>query len=335
MTVDLTTRYLGMTLRNPVVVSSCPLTGCLRTLERLEEAGAAAVVLPSLFEEQLEHESRQLHQLGEYGAEAHAEALHYFPPFEEYNQGTRESLKHLEHAKRALAIPVIASLNGVSPGGWVSYAKKIEEAGADALELNIYFPVTDFETTSAEVESRYVDLVAAVRGATRLPLAVKIGPYFAALPNVAKRLVDAGADGLVLFNRYLHPDIDLERLELALEMDVSSRSEMRLPLRWIGILRGPLSVSLAATSGVHSGGDVLKLLLAGADVAMIASVLLQRGPHYLAEVVSEIRSWLERREYESVAQMKGTMSRNHVPNREAYERANYVKTLIAYTSKMP
>ena len=232
-------------------------------------------------------------------------------------------------------IPVIASLNGASPGGWIANAKKLEDAGADALELNIYFLTTDFETTSADVETRYVDLVAAVRRATRLPLAVKIGPYFAALPNLARRLIDAGADGLVLFNRYLHPDIDLDSLELALDLELSTPAEMRLPLRWIGILRGPLSTSLAATSGVHSANDVLKLLLAGADAAMMASTLLRHGPHHLATILADVRAWLEEREYESVTQLKGSMSREHVPNREAYERANYVKTLVSYTSKLP
>lgn len=335
MTVDLTTRYLGMTLRNPLVVSSCPLTGCLQTLERLEEVGAAAVVLPSLFEEQFEHESQELHQLRECGAEASPEAHDYFPAFEEYNRGAEEYFEFLKQAKRSLTIPVIASLNGASPGGWISYAKKLEDAGADALELNIYFLTTDVETTSAEVEARYVDLVAAVRRATMLPLAVKIGPYFAALPNLAKRLVNAGADGLVLFNRYLHPDIDLERLELALDLELSTQAELRLPLRWIGILRAPLSASLAATSGVHSGNDVLKLLLAGADAAMIASALLEFGPQYLATILGEVRTWLEQREYESVNQLKGSMSRDNVPNRETYERANYVKTLVSYTAKMP
>jgi dihydroorotate dehydrogenase (fumarate) len=335
MTVDLTTDYLGMKLRNPLVVSSCPLTGSLPALRRLEEVGAAAVVLPSLFEEQLEHDSQQLHQLCELGAETSPEALDYFPPFDEYNRGPTESLKHLEEAKRALGIPVIASLNGASPGGWVSYARRMEEAGADALELNIYLLATNPETTSADVEARYAELVAAVRQATKLPLAVKIGPYFAALPNLARRLVQAGADGLVLFNRYLHPDIDLERLEILLELDLSIPAELRLPLRWIGILRSHLSASLAGTSGVHSGADAIKLLLAGADVAMVASALLKHGPHHLTAMLNEIRSWLEQREYESVSQMTGSMSLSHVPNREAYDRANYVRTLVSYTSRMP
>jgi dihydroorotate dehydrogenase (fumarate) len=291
-----------MTLRNPLVVSSCPLTGCLQTLERLEEVGAAAVVLPSIFEEQLDHESQELHELREYGAEASPEAHDYFPAFEEYNRGVKQHFEFVEQARNALHIPVIASLNGASPGGWVANAKKLEDAGVDALELNIYFLTTDFETTSADVETRYVELVAAVRRATRLPLAVKIGPYFAALPHLARRLIDAGADGLVLFNRYLHPDIDLERLELALDLELSTPAEMRLPLRWIGILRGPLSASLAATSGVHSADDLLKLLLAGADATMMASTLLRHGPRHLATILADVRVWLEEREYESVTQ---------------------------------
>jgi dihydroorotate dehydrogenase (fumarate) len=336
MAVDLTTRYLGMTLRNPLVVSSSPLTGSLTTLQRLEEVGAAAVVLPSLFEEQLTDKIAEQHPTGSPAASKSAAALADLPAFTEYNQGPDQWFKHLEQSKQALSIPVIASLNAASNGDWVSIAKRIEDAGADALELNIYLLATDSETTSADIEARYVDLVAGVRNATKLPLAVKIGPYFAALPNLAKRLVGAGADGLVLFNRYPHPDIDLERLELALEMELSTEAELRLPLRWIGILRGQLlSTSLAASSGVRTGSDVLKLLLAGADVAMVASALLQLGPGHLAKMLAELSPWLEERKYATVEQIKGNMSRDKAIGREAYERANYVKTLVSYTSKMP
>ncbi|HUY93197.1 MAG TPA: dihydroorotate dehydrogenase-like protein [Pirellulales bacterium] len=335
MTLDLTSRYLGIALRNPLVVSSCPLTGSLPTLERLEAVGAGAVVLPSLFEEQLQDSGARLRLSRESGAAAAGGASADLPAFDEYNRGVEEWFKHLAEAKRALSIPVIASLNAASPGGWVSNAKRIEDAGADALELNIYLLATDSETTSAEVEARYVDLVATVRQATKLPLAVKIGPYFAALPNLAKRLVDAGADGLVLFNRFPNPDIDLEHLQLALEMELSAEAELRLPLRWIGILRSQLSASLAASSGVRTGGDALKLLLAGADATMIASALLEHGPGHLAAILEELRQWLERHHFTTLEEIKGSMSKDHAPGREAYERANYVKTLISYTAKMP
>jgi dihydroorotate dehydrogenase (fumarate) len=333
MRVDLTTHYLGLTLRNPVVASACPLTGELDSLLRLEHAGVGAVVLPSLFEEQIEHEEMELHRVREFGAESFAEALSYFPELEDYNTGPESYLELIESAKKQCTVPVIASLNGTSKGGWVRYAREIEQAGADALELNVYFLATDPDATADQVESQYLDLVSAVRETVSVPLAVKIGPYFSSLPNMARRLVAAGAAGLVLFNRFMQPDIDLERLAVDPQVELSTAVEMRLPLRWIAILRPQLSVSLAATTGVHTADDVLKLLLVGADVAMSASALLKHGPDHVRTLVEGVRRWMEAKAYDSVDQMKGSMSAGHAPDPGAFERANYMKALTSYTTE--
>jgi dihydroorotate dehydrogenase (fumarate) len=330
MSVDLRTQYLGLELKNPLVVSACPMTANLDNLHRLEEAGAAAAVMPSLFEEQLVHDQMELFEYYGDPADSFQEAQSYFPELGDYDPGPDAYLRTLEAAKGAVEIPIIGSLNGTTPGGWTRYARMIEQAGADALELNIYLVATDIDATGAEVESRYLELVEAVRESIKIPLAVKIGPFFSSLPNMAKRLWSAGADGLVLFNRFLQPDIDLETLTVTPNLVLSNSDELRLPLRWIAILRGRLGLSLAATTGVHAAQDVLKLLLAGADVAMTASSIYKNGPGHLRTLVDGVRTWLEEREYASVEQMKGSVSRENIRDPEAYERANYVKTLTTF-----
>jgi dihydroorotate dehydrogenase (fumarate) len=329
---DLTTEYLGLALRSPLVASSSPLTGDLDGLRRLEDAGAAAVVLPSLFEEEINFESSELDRLLETGAETFGEAPSYFPELDDYNTGPARYLELVANAKRALGIPVIASLNGTSPGGWLEHAKLIEEAGADALELNVFVVAADPDTTAESVESGYCELVRSVRRDVRIPLAVKIGPYFSAFAHTARALVEAGADGLVLFNRFYQPDLDLASLEVSPRITFSTSEELRLPLRWIGILHGQISASLAATSGVHTAVDVLKVLLAGADVAMMASALLERGPRQIARLEREILEWMEEREYASVRQLRGSVSRRAVPDPGAFERGNFMKALKSYSS---
>ena len=331
MTVDLSTRYLGLELKNPLVASASPLTGDLNTLRRLEEAGAAAAVMPSLFEEQIVHDEIEIHRLYEYRSESFAESLSYFPEVLQSSSGPQNYLQRIEEAKQTVTIPVIASLNGASPGGWTRYAHDMQEAGADALELNIYFIPTDAAMTAADVERRYVDLVALVRQSVSIPLAVKIGPNFTALPHFAQQLAEAGADGLVLFNRYLEADIDLDALQIKPDLVLSNRHEARVPLRWIAILRDQLSISLAASSGVHRWQGAVKLLLAGADVTMMTSALLKNGPDFLRTLLAEMRSWLEEKEYTSITQLKGSMSRGNCPDPSALERANYMKALASFT----
>lgn len=336
MSVDLSTYYLGMKLNNPLGVAACPpLTGDLDMLRRLESAGASVAVMPSLFEEQIEHEELEFNRLFEYQAESFAEALTHFPTLEDYNTGPRDYARHIEEAKKAVSIPIIGSLNGHSSGGWIRYAKMIEEAGADALELNIYFVPTDPDMTAADVEQRYIDLVASVRQSVELPLSVKIGQNFTSLPHLAQHLVAAGADGLVLFNRYAEADIDLDTLHFKPDLVLSNRHEARVPIRWIAVLRDQLPVSLAATSGVHRLQGAVKLLLAGADVTMMAAILLMNGPGFLRRLLDEMTGWLEEHEYESVEQMKGSMSRGNCPDPSALERANYMKALTTYTMEHP
>ncbi|MBN2114571.1 MAG: dihydroorotate dehydrogenase-like protein [Acidimicrobiia bacterium] len=332
--MNLETSYLGMTLSSPLVVAASPLGRRLGNLRRLEEAGAAALVLPSLFEEQIEHDSYQTHAVLEAGAGVYQEAARgYLPEAPEgYVNGSDRYLALLGEARQALKIPVIASLNGASTGGWVEYAHKMEDAGASALELNVYFVAADPDETGEQVERRYLDLVAAVRGAVQLPLAVKVGAYFSSMANMARRLVAAGADGLVLFNRFYQPDIDIEDLKVRSNVELSSSAELRLPLRWIAILKGRVEASLAATTGVHTTADVLKLVMAGADVAMSASALLRHGPDWLTKVRAEMAAWMEEHEYESVEQMKGSMSQRAADDPAAFERANYMETLITYAT---
>ena len=333
MSVDLTTTYLGLKLKNPLVASASPLTGNLEALRQLEENGIAAVVMPSLFEEQIEHDEAQIDRLYRYQAESYAESLSFFPETENYSKGPQEYLDLLEEAKSELTIPVIASLNGHTPGGWTRYAQMLEEAGADAIELNIYFVPTDCGMDALEVEQRYVDLVASVRQSINIPLAVKIGSQFTSIPNIAYRLMTVGADGLVLFNRFLEPDLDLETLQIAPDLVLSQPYEVRLPLRWIAILRDQIQCSLAATSGVHHAADVSRVLLVGADAAMITTALLKKGPRHAHTILSELTAWLIEKEYESVEQLKGSMSRANCPDPSALERANYMKALTSYTKE--
>ena len=331
MAANLESAYLGLELRNPLVASPSPMTGKLEYLLRLDEAGIGAVVLPSLFEEQIEHEERQLDAVEDFGSESYGEALDYFPPLSGYNTGTDNYLELIRDAKKALQIPVIASLNGVTPGGWLRYAKMIEEAGADALELNIYLVAADPRVSGAEIEQQYIDLVEAVRKEVTIPLAVKVGPYFSSIANMMVRLQDAGANGLILFNRFLQPDIDLESLQVHPNVELSTSFESRLPLRWIALLRDELGTSLAATTGVQGAPDLIKLLLVGADAVMTTSALLRRGPDYTSSILHGLRTWREENEYVTVEQMKGSMSRDKSGDPGAFERANYVKTLISYT----
>jgi dihydroorotate dehydrogenase (fumarate) len=305
------------------------------SLKRLEESGASAAVLPSLFEEQIEHDEREIGGLYESHVESFAESLSYFPEMSTYNTGSREYLGLIEQAKASVTMPIIGSLNGSSLGGWTRYAKLIEDAGADALELNVYLVPTDPDQTEDDVEQRYVELVANVAESVTIPVAVKIGAYFTSAPNFIPQLIDAGADGVVLFNRYLEPDIDLDTLEAAPNLVLSSRHELRLVLRWIAIMRDHVQASLAATSGVHFAEDVIKALLVGADVTMLATVLLRYGPPTIGKLIEETERWMEEHEYVSVDQMKGSMSHRNCPDPSALERANYMKALTSFTNEHP
>lgn len=329
--VDLTTQYLGLTLSSPLVASASPLSQRVETVQRLEQAGVAAVVMYSLFEEQIIQSSLEIDHLLSHGAESFAESLSYLPDSGRYAVGPERYLEQVERLKRAVKIPIIGSLNGVSPGGWVQYAKLIQEAGADALELNIYFLPIDSNLTSAELEQNYVDLVRAVRAEITIPLAVKLSPYFTALPNLAWRLMEAGADGLVLFNRYYQPDLDLEQLAVVPNLRLSSSDELRLPLRAVALLYGRVPTDFAITSGVHTAPDVLKCMMAGAKVACMASALL-RGDYQeqVRGVLADIVAWMEEHEYESIMQMQGSMSQRAVAEPAAFERANYMKVLSSF-----
>jgi dihydroorotate dehydrogenase (fumarate) len=330
MTVELETTYLGLRLRSPLVASASPLTGQLDSLRELERAGVGAVVLPSLFEEQIEHDQLDLHELLEHATYSFGEALTWFPELDDYNTGPGAYLEHLRAAKAALQIPVIASLNGVSPGGWLHYARLCEESGADALELNVYAVETDPELSATEVEERTLTLVRRVRDEVTIPLAIKVGPFYSAFAHTARRLREAGADGLVLFNRFLHPDIDLESFDVVPTLRLSTPDELRMPLRWVAILRGRVDVSLAATGGVHDWEGVLKLLLVGADVVMMASALLQRGPEAARDALDGLQSWMVEQEYASVEQLQGSLSHAYSPDPGSFERANYMRALVSF-----
>jgi len=327
---DLTTRYLGLDLASPLVAAASPLCEDLDNLRRLEDAGAAAVVLHSLFEEQLTRESAALDRALSAGADSNPEALSYFPDLQSYNLGPDGYLEHIRKAKAALGIPVIGSINGVSSGSWVDYARRIEQAGADAVELNVYFIPTDAHLTGAAVEQQYCDLVRDVKAAIGIPLAVKVGHQFTAFANVARRLEEAGADALVLFNRFYQPDLDLDRLEVVSALTLSQPYELLLRLHWVAVLYGRLQADLAVTGGVHEARDVLKAMMAGATVAMMASALLKRGIPHLAAVRRDLAAWMDEHEYESIRQMRGSLSQRSAANPEAYERANYVKVLSSY-----
>ena len=330
---DLSTTYLGLALSSPLVASASPLCEDLGNLRRMEEAGAAAVVLHSLFEEQLTRESDVLNEALSTGTDSFAEALSYFPDLQSYNLGPDGYLEHIRKAKAALGIPVIGSINGVSSGGWVDYARRIEQAGADALELNVYFIPTDAHLTGAAVEQQYCDLVRDVKGAIGIPLAVKVGHQFTAFANVARRLEEAGADALVLFNRFYQPDLDLENLEVVSSLSLSQPYELLLRLHWVAVLYGRIQADLAVTGGVHEAPGVLKAMMAGANVTMMASALLKHGIGHLAKVRRELGQWMTENEYESIRQMRGSLSQRSAANPEAFERANYVKVLSSYALK--
>lgn len=328
--IDLTTSYLGMQLKNPVVASSSPLSQKVETALKLQEAGVSAIVMYSLFEEQIMRESLIHHEDLMRGTDSFAEALNYLPDFGQYTIGPDSYIDHVRNIKKALEIPIIGSLNGVSNTGWIDYAQKIEDAGIDALELNIYNLPTDIDLTSSELEEQYLRLVASIREKVNIPLAVKLSPYITAMPNFVKRLQETGIDGLVLFNRFYQPDFDLEELEVFPNLILSSSDEMRLPLRWIAILYGRVKVDFALTSGVHTAQDVLKAVMAGASVTTIASEFLQNGIDSAAIILSELKEWMIEHEYESINQMKGSMSQGAVALPQNFERANYMKVLSSY-----
>lgn len=325
--IDLTTRYLGLTLRTPLVPSASPLSQEIASIRRLEDAGASAVVLYSLFEEQLRQESMELDHHLSTGTDSFAESLTYFPQPSEFRLGPEGYLEHIRKAKEAVDIPIIASLNGATVGGWTKFAQEIEQAGADALECNIYYIPTDPELKAAEIEQTYVDIVWAVKSAISIPVAIKISPFFTNVANVAKRLDDAGADGLVLFNRFYQPDIDLEELEIRPNVLLSTQQALRLPLTWIGILYGKLKASLAATGGIHDPQDAIKMLMVGANVTMLCSSLLRNGINQLRHMERGIVDWMEQHEYESVKQMQGSMSQMRCPDPSAFERAQYMRAV--------
>jgi dihydroorotate dehydrogenase (fumarate) len=330
---DLTTTYLGLTLKNPLVASSSPLCQEVGNIRQMEDAGASAVVLHSLFEEQLTLESQDLDHFLTHGTESFAEALTYFPDLDDYKLGPEEYLEHIRKAKAAVQIPVLASLNGVSTGGWIRHAKKIEQAGADALELNVYYIPTDPDMSGAQVEQMYMDLVRDVRASIKIPVAVKLGPYFSAMASMAHRLEKAGANGLVLFNRFYQPDFDLERLEVTPNLVLSRSDELRLRLTWVGILYGHTKADMAITGGVHTAEDVIKSMMAGARVAMMTSALLRNGIAYLKTLHAGILEWMEKHEYTSIQQMQGSMSQKSVAEPAAFVRANYMKVLRSYALK--
>ncbi|NCO43243.1 MAG: dihydroorotate dehydrogenase [Armatimonadetes bacterium CG_4_10_14_3_um_filter_66_18] len=333
--MDLSTTYMGLQLKNPVVLSASPLSKELDTIMKLEDAGAAGVVLYSVFEEQIEADADALDHYLTRGAESYQEAISYFPQIGEYRRGPDEYVAHVAKAKEAVDIPIIGSLNGVATGGWVDYAKKIQEAGADALELNVYFVATDPNLSSAVVEDLHVDILKAVKAAVTIPVAVKIGPFFSSMSNMAKKLDDAGADALVLFNRFYQPDIDLANLEVKPDLKLSTSDELRLPLRWIAILAGNVQCSLAATTGVHTAEDVLKLTMAGADVTMMCSAVLHHGIARVTEVIDGVTKFLEAKDYASLAQARGSLSQQSCAEPAAFERANYMKALNSYSLSIP
>ena len=328
--MDLTTKYLGMTLRNPLIVSASPLSEEVANIKKMEDAGAAAVVLHSLFEEQLVKESAELEEALVHGAESFAEATTYFPKASDYKLGPEEYLEHIRNAKKAVDIPVIASLNGSSAGGWTDYAKQIQKAGANALELNIYHIPTDMKLAGSAVEQTYVDILKAVRAAVTIPVAVKLSPFFSNMANMAKRFDDAGANALVLFNRFYQPDIDLEELEVKPDILLSTPFAMRLPLTWVAILHGRIKADLAATSGIHSGEDVLKMMMAGANATMLCSTLLRYGIDRIRVIEKAMREWMEKHEYDSVKQMQGSLSQIKCANPADFERAQYMRAIAGY-----
>lgn len=328
--MDLSTTYLGIPLKSPLVPSSSPLARHLDNVKRMEDAGASAIALHSLFEEQIIRESQKLDFVLSYGVESFPEALSYFPDVRSYNLGHEGYLEHIRRVKQTVAIPVIASLNGFSVGGWIEYARLMQEAGADALELNMYYVAADAAQDSTAVETMYLELVREIKRAVAIPIAVKLGPHFTAFAHFARRLAAAGADGLALFNRFYQPDIDLDALEIVPTVDLSSSQELRLRLRWIALLYGRVDTDFAVTGGVHSAEDALKAMMVGANVAMMTSALLMHGIEHLKQVHREMEQWMVLHEYDSIQQMRGSMSHRAVAHPAAFERANYMQVLRGY-----
>jgi dihydroorotate dehydrogenase (fumarate) len=330
-TIDLSTTYLGLKLKNPLVASASPLCEDLGNIRRMEDAGAAAVVLQSLFEEQLEIESDDLDRFLIESSERSAESVTHFPEMTGWVRGPDEYVEHVRACKKAVKIPVIASLNGTTKGGWLGYARRIEQAGADALELNIYSIPVDPDVTGEQVEQRYVEIVQAIKAEAQIPVAVKLGPYFSSMANMGRKLDAAGAQALVLFNRFYQPDYDLESLEVVPNLILSIPHELLLRLHWIAVLYGQVKADLALTGGIHTATDVVKAMMAGAKVAMMTSALLKRGINYLDTLATELLIWMGEHEYDSIKQMQGSMSRNAVPQPAAFERVNYMKVLSSYS----
>jgi dihydroorotate dehydrogenase (fumarate) len=328
--MDLSTSYMGLKLSSPLVASASPLSMDLGSLRRLEDFGAGAVVLASLFEEQIEHDANELEHYLTYGADRFAESLSYFPEPSQFHSGAQEYLEYIAKARQAVDVPIIASLNGVSARGWITYAAKAQQAGASALELNVYYIPTNLELQSKDVESVYAAVLGGVKAGVKIPVSMKLSPFFSNTAAMAAALDRAGADGLVLFNRFYQPDIDPEALEVKLDINLSTSADNRLPLRWIAILYGRLKASLAATSGIHTGADAAKMIMAGADVTMMCSALLKHGPRHLHTVREELLRIMEANGYQSVTEMRGTMSQRNCPEPSAYERGNYIKALTSY-----
>ncbi|MBU0530023.1 dihydroorotate dehydrogenase-like protein [bacterium] len=328
--MSLKTKYLGFNLENPLVPSASPLSRDIDTAMQLEDAGAPALVMYSLFEEEIYHEDGELEHYLSHGSDSFSEALSYFPDSHDFTSGPDEYLEQIRRLKEKLDIPIIASLNGISLGGWIEKAKLIENAGADALELNIYYLPTDAKQSGTDVKNIYIDILKSVKEKTSIPIAMKIGNTFSALPSFAQRIQEAGAGALVLFNRFYQPDINLDKLEVTPSISLSNSDEIRLPLRWIAVLKNQLQLSLGATSGVHTAEDVLKLTMAGADVTFMTSALLKHGPKHITKITQDITRWLEDHEYDSLEQMRGSMSMKNVKDPGAFMRANYIKTLREY-----
>ncbi|MCX7879368.1 MAG: dihydroorotate dehydrogenase-like protein [Ignavibacteria bacterium] len=328
--MDLKTKYLGLTLKSPLVASASPLTEDLKGIQKLEDAGASAVVLPSIFEEQIRAEQLNLFYHTTQGTYAYAESLTYFPEMKEYRFASEQYLELIRKAKEKVNIPIIASLNGATLGGWIEFAKKIEQAGADALEMNIYFIPTDLDLSGNDIENTYIEIVKSVKSNVNIPIAVKLSPFFSNFANMAKRIVEAGANALVLFNRFYQPDVDLENLEVKPSITLSTSHANRLPMRWIAILKHKLNCDFAATSGIHTSDDVVKMLLVGANVTMLCSALLKNGVFYLLQLERELIEWMVEHEYSSVQEMIGVMSREKASNPNVYERAQYVRAITSY-----
>lgn len=329
--MDLTTTYLGLRLKNPLVASASPLTRDIDSIRRLEDAGAAAVVLPSIFEEQIRHETEETERLVEKGSDSNPEAMSYFAPAA-HHPGPQTYLDRVHQARRAVDIPVIASLNGITDSGWLEYARLFQQAGASALELNMFFVPSDLSIDGAAVEHRHVDILRAVKREVTIPVAVKLAPYFSAVGDMVHRLEEVGADGCVLFNRFYQPDIDLASLSLRRDLELSTRSEIRLPLLWIGILAGRVRGSLAAASGVESAEEVIKFLLAGADTVMTTSALLRYGIGHMRNLVNGLKEWLDAREIATIEAIRGRLSHRHVADPTAFERTNYINILQGWSS---